>query len=159
MDKKNKKKYILLTILIVLIISVVLVLIQFYHTQHTSKNDCIFLTTIGNNKIFKKEITKIEIMHGYDYITTLTNTEDIQTICNYVKPISGHYFAFDDVVTTYVYGINIYTTDGDFLSIGLSPSDFRIRKSYDGDIYFYNSDKIYYDEFNELLKTIIEKKS
>ena len=156
MDKKNMKKYILLTVLIVLITSVVLVLIQLCHTQHTSKNDCIFLTTVGNNKIFKKEITKIEIYHGHDYITTLTEPDDIQTICNYVKPISGHYFAFDDLVTTYVYGINIYTADGDFLLIGLSPADFRIRKSCDGDIYFYNSDKIYYDEFKELLNTIIE---
>ncbi len=156
MDKKTRKKYIILTVLIVLIICVVLGLIQFYHTQHTSKNDCIFLTTIGNNKIFKKEITKIEIKHGYDYITTLTEPDDIQTICNYVKPISGHYFSFDDLVTTYVYGINIYAADGDFISIGLSPADFRIRKSYDGDIYFYNSDKVYYDEFKELLNTIME---
>ena len=158
---KNKESSLLYILFILAIICFLALYIYTLtvRSHHPIENCSSILTKVGKNRIFKKEITKIEIKHGYDYITTLTEPEDIQKICNFVKQMSGYKFSDNVLVTTYVYGINIYAADGDFLLIGLSPADFRIRKSYDGDIYFYNSDKVYYDEFKDLLNTIIEKKS
>ncbi len=156
---KGKNSIILYTLLILAIICFLTLYIYTLkvRSQHPIENCSSILTTVGNNRIFKKEIERIEIKHGYDYITTLTEPEDIEAICNFVKKMSGYRLSsYNALVTTFVYSISFYSTNGDFYSVGISPGDFRIRKKTDGDIYFYKSDKIYYDDFKKLLNRIMQ---
>ena len=158
MTKAKKSSTILYSLLILAIICFLALYIYTLtvRSHHPIENCSSILTKVGNNRIFKKEITKIEIKHGYDYITTLTEPEDIQKICNFVKQMSGYKFSDNVLVTTWVYSINFYTKNGNFLSIGISPADFRMNKKPDGDVYFYKSDKIYYDDFKKLLNRIMQ---
>ncbi len=159
MDKKTHKNSKILYILLILAIICYLILYAYalkIRSYHPIENCSSILTTVGKNKIFKKEITKIEIKHGYDYITTLTDPDDIQTICNYVKQISGYESRENTFITTWVYSIRFYTKNNDFLAVGISPGDFRISKKPDGKLYIYKSDKIYYDDFKKLLNRIMQ---
>ncbi|MBR6688940.1 MAG: hypothetical protein IKL68_02875 [Clostridia bacterium] len=159
MDKKTQKGSKILYILLVLAIICYLILYAYalkIRSYHPIENCSSILTTVGKNKIFKKEITKIEIKHGYDYITTLTDPEDIQKICDFVKEISGYENYNNTLITTWVYSINFHTKNGDFLAVGISPGDFRIRKKLDGKLHIYKSDKIYYDDFKKLLNRIMQ---
>ena len=159
MNKKaqsgSKISYVLF-ILAIMCYFILYIYILKVRSYHPIENCSSVLTTVGNNRIFKKEITKIEIKHGYDYITTLTEPDDIQTICNYVKQISGYESRENTFITTWVYSIRFYTKSNDFLAVGISPGYFRIHKKPDGKLYIYKSNKIYYDEFKELLNKIMQ---
>ena len=151
--EKGWKKFnvTMLIIMSILTLAFILFFLQFSVVKNPHYKSPI-LTTIGNNKIFKQDIVKIEVSHKDMDTITIEDKEDITAICNWIKPISG--YRIDSVyalVTNSVYTIKFYSNSGNILKVSISPGDFRIAGKTPRKTKYYSLGANYYDELTELL--------
>lgn len=154
--EKGWKKFntALLIIMLILTLAFILFFLQFSVIKNPHYKSPI-LTTIGNNKIFKQDIVKIEVSHKDVNTLVIEDKADIATICNWINPISGYRISSAyALITTSIYNINFYSNNGNILSISISPGDFRIAGKTPRKTKFYSLGANYYDELAELLSDL-----
>ena len=125
--EKGWKKFNVSMLIIMGILTLVFILffLQFSIVKNPHYKSQI-LTTIGDNKIFKQDILKIEVSHKDMDTIIIESKEDISTICDWIKPISGYRINSAYATTGYAYNIKFYSNDNTILSVSLTLKDFRI---------------------------------
>ncbi len=154
--EKGWKKFnvTMLIIMLVLTLAFILFFLQFSVVKNPHYKSPI-LTTIGNNKIFKKDIVKIEVSHKDMDTIVIEDKDDIATICSWINPISGYRISSAyALVTSSVYNIKFYSNSDNVLSVSISPGYFRIAGKTPRKTKFYSLGANYYDELAELLSTL-----
>ena len=157
MNKEKTWKKFNITMLIItgiLTLGFILFFLQFSVVKNPHYKSPI-LTTIGNNKIFKENITKIEVSHKDMDTIVIEDKDDIATICNWINPISGYRINSAYATTGYAYTI-IFYSDNNVARISITTKDFRIAGKTPKDTKFYSSDANYYNQLAELLNTLSE---
>lgn len=156
MNKEKEWKKFNVTMLIImsiLTLAFILFFLQFSVVKNPHYKSTI-LTTIGNNKIFKQDIVKIEVSHKDMDTIIIENKEDITAICNWIKPISGYRINSAYATTGYAYNIKFYSSNNAVLTISLTSKDFRIAGKTPRKTKYYSLGANYYDELTELLSRL-----
>ncbi|MBR6641001.1 MAG: hypothetical protein IKL08_02255 [Clostridia bacterium] len=157
MNKEKTWKKFNITMLIItgiLTLGFILFFLQFSVVKNPHYKSPI-LTTIGDNKIFKEDITRIEVSHKDMDTIVIEDKDDIATICNWINPISGYRInSVYALVTNSVYTIKFYSNSSNILRVSISPGDFRIAGKTPRKRKFYSLGANYYDEFTELLNSL-----
>ncbi len=153
--EKGWKKFnvTMLIIMSILTLAFILFFLQFSVVKNPHYKSPI-LTTIGNNKIFKQDIVKIEVSHKDMDTIIIEDKEDITAICNWIKPISGYRIDSVYAITGYAYGIKFYSSNNAVLTISLTSKDFRIVSKTPRKTKYYSLGANYYDELTELLSEL-----